>query len=131
MIVSWPGRIPPGVTDEVAHSNDLFPTVLALCGAEPATSDGVDLTPLWKGREALPQRDLFWRTMSHRAVRSGSWKLVMPLRDGGIPELYNLDDDPGEQRNVAKEKPAIVKKLIASWSQWEADVNLSAREYSR
>jgi arylsulfatase A-like enzyme len=131
MIVSWPGRIPPSVTDEVAISNDLLPTVLALCGAEPATSDGVDLAPLWKGREALPQRNFFWRTMSHRAVRSGPWKLVMPLRDGAKPELYNLDEDPGEQRNLAKKKPAIVKKLIASWSQWEADVNLSAREYSR
>jgi hypothetical protein len=55
----------------------------------------------------------------------------MPLRIGAKPELYNLDDDPGEQRNVAKEKPAIVKELSAAWSRWEADVNLSAKEYSR
>ena len=131
MIVSWPGRIPPGVTDELAHSNDLFPTLLGLSGADPVESDGVDLAPLWIGRKTLPKRDLFWRTLSHRAVRSGPWKLVMPLRAGAKSELYNLDDDPGEQRNVAKEKPAIVKKLSAAWSQWESDVNLSAREYSR
>jgi hypothetical protein len=56
---------------------------------------------------------------------------VMPLRDGAEPELYDLDDDPGEQRNVAKEKPAIVKELIASWARWETDANLSSREYSR
>ena len=131
MIVSWPGRIPPGVTDEVAHSNDLFPTLLGLSGTNPVESDGIDLAPLWTGREALPERDLFWRTMSHRAVRSGPWKLVASLRDGVQPELYNLEDDPGEQRNLAKEKPATVKKLSAAWSKWEADVNLSAREYSR
>ena len=55
----------------------------------------------------------------------------MTLRDGAKPELYNVDDDPGEQRDVAKETPAIAKKLSAAWSQWESDVNLSAREYSR
>jgi arylsulfatase A-like enzyme len=32
--------------------------------------------------------------------------------------LYNLDNDPGEQHNVAKENPDIAKKLIAAWSQW-------------
>ena len=131
MIVSWPGRIPPDVTDETTHSNDLFPTVLGLSGADPLDSDGVDLGPFWLERGALPKRDLFWRTQSHRAVRSGLWKLVASLRAGARPELYNLADDPGEQHNVAKEKPAIVKKLIVAWERWAADVNLSSREYSR
>lgn len=131
MIVSWPGRIQPGITNELVHSNDLFPTLLGLSCTEQSESDGADLAPLWIGREALPQRDLFWRTRSHRAVRSGPWKIVMPLRDDGQPELYNLNDDPGEQRNMAKENPAIVKRLIASWSRWEAEVSRSASEYSR
>jgi arylsulfatase A-like enzyme len=131
MIVSWRGRIPPGVTDAITHSNDLFPTLLGLSGADPVESDGINLAPQLIERRSLPERDVFWRTMSHRAVRTGPWKLVMPLRAGAKPELYNLDDDPGEQRNVAKEKPAIAKKLSATWSQWESDVNLSAREYSR
>ena len=51
MIVSWPGRVPLGVTNELAHSNDLFPTLLGLSGADPARSDGVDLAPLWIGRK--------------------------------------------------------------------------------
>lgn len=131
MIVSWPGRIPPSVTGEIAHSNDLFPTILGLSSADSVESDGVDLARLWIEREALPKRDLFWRTQSHRAVRTGPWKLVAPLRAGTQPELYNLDDDPGEERNVAKENPAIVTRLSAAWAEWEADVNLSATEYSR
>lgn len=131
MIVSWPGRIPPGVTDELVHSNDLFPTQLSLSGAAPVESDGVNLAPLWFGRKALPKRAFFWRTGSHLAVRSGPWKLIMPRKDDAKPELYNLDDDPGEARNVAKENPPIVKKLTVGWAQWEAGVNRSAREYSR
>lgn len=51
-------------------------------------------------------------------------RLVASLRDGGIPELYDLDDDPGEQRNMAKERPAIVKKLIAAWQGWNAQMAL-------
>jgi len=131
LIVSWPGRISPGVTNEVSHSNDLLPTLLSLSGAAPIESDGIDLAPFWTERASLPKRSLFWRTMSHRAVRSGPWKLVMPLQDGGKPELYNLDNDPGEQRSLANMKPAIVKQLTAAWSLWDADINLSAKEYSQ
>ena len=131
MIVKWPGQIPPGVTDELSHSNDLFPTILSLSNAGPVESDGVDLTPLWMDRKSLSKRELFWRTPSHRAVRYGLWKLIMPLNDDAKPELYNLDDDPREEQNVAKEKPAIVEKLSDDWGRWEADMNLSAREYSQ
>ncbi|MEQ9406554.1 MAG: hypothetical protein RIK87_02465 [Fuerstiella sp.] len=50
---------------------------------------------------------------------------------GTSPELYNLDDDPGEEHNVAKNKPAIVKTLVTAWARWEAETSLSARKYSR
>ena len=131
MIISWPERVRPGLTDETAHSNDWFPTLLGLSGADLVESDGVDLALLWRDGGSLPKRDLFWRTQSHRAVRRGPWKLVMPRRNGAEPELYNLDDDPSEQRNLAKVKPVIVKQLIAAWVRWEAEINRSAREYSR
>ena len=131
MIVSWPDRIPPGITDEITHSNDLLPTILSLCGADRVESDGINLAPLLMERKSLPKRDLFWRTMSHRAIRSGPWKLVIPRRENAKPELYKLDNDPGEEHNVAKENPAILKKLIAALSQWEIDVNLTAKKHSR
>ncbi|MCG6158124.1 sulfatase-like hydrolase/transferase [Rubinisphaera margarita] len=131
MIVSWPGRIAPGVTDELVHSNDLLPTMLSLIDEPAVSSDGIDLASLWIEREPLPKRDLFWRSGSQLAVRSGSWKLVASRKEGAKPELYNLDDDPGEQRNVATQYPTIVKKLSDAWSQWDADVDLSSMEYSR
>lgn len=131
LIVSWPGQVPPGVAHEIAHSNDMFPTLLGLSGAAPVESDGVNLARLWIDRETLTERDFFWRTRSHRAVRSGSWKLVMPLRNGAKPELYDLDDDPGEERNVAQQNPTIVTRLIAAWARWEAEVNLSVKEHNR
>ncbi len=130
-IVSWPGRIPPGVSDQITHSNDLLPTILSLTEADPVPTDGIDLASLWIEGEALPRRDLFWRSRSQLAVRSGPWKLVGLRKEGAKPEFYNLDDDPGEQRNVATQHPTIVKKLRNAWSRWDANVNLSSMEYSR
>ncbi len=51
------------------------------------------------------------------------------LVDVGKPvELYNLDDDLGEQHDLAGEKPRLVKQLSEAWAQWEAEVNASAKE---
>lgn len=125
MIVSWPSWIPPAVTNELAHSNDLLPTLLRLSGTEPVESDGVDLTSLLMKHEALPQRDLFWRTRSHRAVRSGLWKLVIQRGKSADAELYHLGDDPKEQKNLAEQYPERVKQLTENWKRWEASVNRS------
>ncbi len=129
-IVSWPGRIRPGVTHQTGHSTDLLPTLAHLAGAptENLKLDGVDLGPLLFRGEALPQRMLFWRSDDSRAVRSGAWKLC--VADAGKPvELYNLDDDLGEKHDLASEEPRLVKQLSEAWERWEADVNASAKKF--
>ncbi len=127
-IFSWPGRIDSGVTDATAHSTDLLPTLTRLAGLdEPSfVTDGVDLGPLLFDRQALPDRMLFWRARTQRAVRSGPWKLY---QNGVRTELYNLDDDLRQKRNLARDQPGLVEKLSSAWSDWEADVNRSAAEY--
>lgn len=133
MIVSWPGRIAPGITHETAHTNDLFPTFLGISGADSVDSDGVDLAPLWLKGEAIPKRALFWRTRSHRAVRSGPWKLVASLRDDAKPELYHLGNDPAESqsKNLAGSAPETAERLLKAWSAWQAGVAKSAKTVSR
>jgi len=131
MIVSWPRQIPPGVTEAVAHSNDLFPTILNLTHSTSVDTDGIDLTPVLFEREPIAERDLFWRSSSHAAVRSGPWKLVVPRKDSSKPELFHLADDPGERRNVANMHPGIVKQLRSAWSKWETEVDLSSKEYNQ
>jgi arylsulfatase A-like enzyme len=129
-IVSWPGRIEPAVTPETGHSVDLLPTIAALAGVgkNQFKTDGIDLEALLFDGQSLPDRTLFWRARSQAAVRSGHWKLY---RNGKRTELYNLNDDLGEQRDLADKHPDLVKRLNASWTRWETDVNKSAEKHER
>lgn len=124
LIASWPGRIEGGaVTGETAHSNDLAPTFLELAGIDPdeVESDGADLAPLLFENKALPERKLFWRTRSHRAVRSGPWKLVADIgARADQAELYHLGNDPGETQDLSAEKPGRVAELNRAWQSWNA-----------
>jgi len=128
MIVSWPGKISPGETDEIAHSIDLFPTFTSLAGVaiEDLRLDGIDLTPLLFRGEPVHPRPLFWRAGSDRAVREGRWKLC--ITDNGT-ELFDLSNDLGEQRDMANQEPDVVKRMSQAWVAWEAGVNRSAGTY--
>ena len=129
-IISWPGRIKPSVSAATAHSVDLLPTIAALSGVgmKEVQTDGLDLGPHLFAGKPLPDRMLFWRARRQSAVRRGPWKLH---RNGERTELYNLDDDLGEQHNLAAANPDLVKQLTSAWSRWEADVDKSAEKHER
>ncbi|MCB1230618.1 MAG: sulfatase-like hydrolase/transferase [Verrucomicrobiae bacterium] len=129
-IVSWPGRIEPAETDTLSHSTDLFPTIAAVAGIETdaLALDGADLGPLLFHGDALPDRTLFWRMKSLRAVRRGPWKLCA---EGKKVELFRLDTDPGEQIDLSAEEPDQLRELQAAWEAWNRDVNESAKTFAK
>ena len=130
-IASWPGRIPAGsVTRETAHSNDLALTFARIADIDLATQvfDGVDLAPVIFEEKELPARSLYWRSRSHRAVRSGPWKLVAE-RNGGQSKLYHLDKDPGETTDLSSQHPDRVRELDLAWDKWNATMEKSASEH--
>ena len=109
---------------------DLVPTFAAIANANAAglKYDGMDLSPrLFRG-ESLPNRELFWRMKDQKAVRRGPWKLVAEKRNQ--IELYDLENDLGEQNDLAEKKPELVTELRRVWDLWEADVNRSAAMYN-
>jgi arylsulfatase A-like enzyme len=122
-VAYWPGRIKPGgVCDQTVLGMDLFPTMAALAGAKLAAGlalDGVDLTRTLTYGERLPERTLFWAYRKQRAVRKGPWKLL--VQDDSV-RLFNLDDDLGEQHDLAKAEPEMVATLRAELAAWERDV---------
>ncbi|MDF1814065.1 MAG: sulfatase [Verrucomicrobiales bacterium] len=126
-IISWPGKIEPAVSTATGHSNDFFPTIAAAAGIETDRSDldGIDLLPLLQKGDPVPERTLFWRMKSLRAVRKGPWKLCAA---GRKVELFRLDTDPGETMDLSKEHPEKLGELDAAWQQWNADVNASAEK---
>jgi arylsulfatase A-like enzyme len=130
MIVSWPGSIPPALTEETAHSTDLLPTLAAVADAKSdhLQLDGMDLTSLLIKGERLPERMLFWRADDESAVRSGPWKLRI---QGEQHELFRLDSDVEETKNLFDQNPDIAKHLADAWKKWEADANESAQKAKR
>ena len=126
-IAWWPGKIKPGtVTDQLAISLDLMPTMLELAGAKlPAGHklDGVSLVPLLLEAKPLGHRRLFW---NGKAVRDGDWKLVVQAPGQKGVGLYDLSKDIGETTNLAEQHPDRVKEMLAALAAWKADVAATA-----
>jgi len=137
--VRWPGHVPAGVvSDEVIQMTDLFPTLLAAAGGKPEPAwkvDGLDVLPAWLGRARVPDRSLFWEWRSEGsnqlAALRGRFKLVTV--NNGPPELFDVEADPAERRNVIAEHPELAGKLRAELKAWlatearEPEANRSGR----
>ncbi len=139
-----PGKTKPGVDiDRLARHYDLFPTLAQFAGAtipQDLNLDGRSLMPLienpkadWDdrftffhigrwGKKNAPGR---WGTgdtdpdkakYKGFAVRNEKWRLV------GKSELYNIDEDPGEQNNVASENPQVVQQMLEAYDKWWDEV---------
>jgi arylsulfatase A len=145
-VARWPVKIPAGhVSDEMAATIDLLPTIAGLAGAPlpPHKIDGRDIWPLLSSKPGAktPHEALwfYWGAELH-AIRSGAWKLhfphsyrtvVSPGADGqpgpyrqaktGL-ELYHLERDIGEASNVAADHPEVVTRLQSLADQARADL---------
>lgn len=129
-IVRWPGHIKPGsVSRQVGMTMDFTASVLAAAGAlEPALQlDGIDLLPILEGRTPPVERTLFWRAHAarqQRAVRSGSWKLVIDLNRA---MLFDLAVDVGERENVIAQHTDVARRLRDQLLAWEREVDGGAK----
>ncbi|RME92821.1 MAG: hypothetical protein D6766_09350, partial [Verrucomicrobia bacterium] len=118
-IVRWPGHIQPGrVSHHLGYFPDILPTLAELAGVQPPPDiDGLSIVPELLGQAAAgrpqPQhRYLYWELGQQTAVRSGPWKAIQPRRNAPW-ELYNLDRDPSESRDLAAEHPDQLARLQA------------------
>ncbi|TVQ02267.1 MAG: sulfatase [Planctomycetaceae bacterium] len=129
----WEGglRVPflirvPGLTDGGGQSEvpvtgaDFYPTLLELAGLPLRPSqhaDGLSLVPLLRGG-TLPERPLIWHYPHYGnqggepsgIYRDGPWKLIRYYEDGR-DELYRLDSDLSETRDLAADEPERVLRM--------------------
>jgi len=143
-IVRWPGRIPPATEcSQLACTMDLLPTFAKLAGAAvPADRiiDGKDIWPLMAGKKNArsPHEAFYYYQMDQlQAVRSGKWKLHLPLKPKKknwgkpIPEaplqLFDLEADVAESQNLADRHPDVVKRLLALAEKARQDLGDTGR----
>ena len=126
-LVRWPSQVAAGSTS--AHLSafwDIVPTMAELTGqAIPTQSDGISIVPTLLGQgEQIPHKYIYHefirgraKPYSSRSLRQGDWKAVQVARDnkqgGGFHsiELYNLKNDLGETKDLAKQYPEIVDQM--------------------
>lgn len=117
MIVRWPGVIAEDSESDLAWAFwDFMPTAAALAKTEvPDDIDGLSVIPtLIPGTGTQEQHDhLYWEFHEGdflRAARKGPWKAVLSRKKGKM-ELYNLDEDLGEQHDIVTEQTAIATEM--------------------
>lgn len=122
-LARWPGVISAGaVLDQPVSTLDFASTALALAGIPAETRlDGLDISGYLAGRSALPgQRVLSWRFGEQRALRRGSWKYYGYM--GEIELLFDLDADPGEERDLSQDHPELLAELQGLYQEWESEL---------
>ena len=118
MIVSWPNRIKPGSTsDHISSFYDVLPTLCDITGANiPNKIDGISFKNTLLNKKQKAHDFLYWEFPSYKgqqAVRIGKWKGIRKnIFDGNMKiELYNLENDLGEENDLSKDHPDIIKRI--------------------
>lgn len=134
IMVSWPGHIEPRMDERNLATNiDIWPTIAGLLGTEvPEALDGINLTDA----NAVANRDSIYgeqfdhdisnvfrpaESLQARWVIRNQWKLIahQPLVEPADPlQLYDLQADPEERKNLAKAHPQITAELLAALDDW-------------
>ena len=144
--VKMPGVLPEGrVHEGVFSCLDLAPTICELVGVatERGAFDGRSQLAELKGeRKADPNRTLHWDTGWQWSVRMGDWKLLVTTNENRArssanfeqvdvrfgTHLYNLAEDPGEEHNLAAQRPDLVDMLTERHRAWRASLTTAEQD---
>ncbi len=123
LIAHWPSGIPATRRGAIEHQPGHLIDIMATCvdlGRTPAPApapEGLSLRPAFEGLALGRPVPLFWEHEGNRAVRDGKWKLVAKGPEGPW-ELYDIDLDRSELRNLAEREPERVRALAVQWDAW-------------
>lgn len=149
LFIRWPAAgWAPHVVPHITSHIDVFPTLLDLCGVtrpEGPPIDGLSLRPLLeKENAAWKQRTLFThnpinetnkfpgavRTQRHRLVKeikgaAGGSKAKADDASAKPWQLYDMQTDPGQEKDIASTHPELVQQLSDQYDQWLASISAS------
>jgi len=144
----WPagGLRPAGDVDGVTAVQDILPTLVDLLDLDvppEARFDGISLADVVRGRTEVPaDRSVVinYSRMPFKAMRTAPDSAAVPQREGaavlwkrwrllGDKELYNLEDDPLQERNVIGSHPEVAAQMRARLDAWWEGVAGRANEF--
>ena len=125
MIISWKGKIKPGLVDNetlIINGLDLLPTLCDFAGINiPENKPGVSLKNVALGKQKQPARSyVVSETLGARMVYDGEWKYMVAGNEEQHEMLFHLKNDPGEMTNLST-NPAYAdqltrcRKLLTDW----------------
>lgn len=116
--IAWgPGLVPQGqVSDHIGYFGDLMATALDVVDASAHRPlDSVSMLPVFTGSDDQQQHDMvyfeFYEMGGIQAVRHGDYKAIRSPFFTGTIRLYNVNQDPKEQIDIASQHPELVAKI--------------------
>jgi arylsulfatase A-like enzyme len=123
--ISWPnGELRgPSDVDALAQAQDVLPTLIELCNLQAPSGlqfDGISLAPLLRGafQPELESRMLVVQQADHKGPGTVMWKKWRLVEN----ELYNVEEDRGQEVDLAVRHPDIVERMRVHYDRWWSGV---------
>ena len=134
LLIHAPKQGKPLQNNQPVWGPDLTPTLAQLAGIKnvPSAVDGISLVGSLQGvKEESTSRNLVWHYPHYSnqggrpggVWRDGPWKLI-EFYDSGRKELFQLEKDPGESRNLALDEPKRVEAMAARLKAWQSEAKV-------
>jgi arylsulfatase A-like enzyme len=121
----WKGKINAGTSDALVSQIDLLTSLASLVGSEERSGDGQDLLPVFMGESQVGRETLVLEATTRTALRHQNWIMIPPYDGPAVNkqvnielgndeefQLYDLNQDVEQQRNLAMDKPEKLKELV-------------------
>ena len=128
-VISYPKGIPVGMNGKVVHQPghlvDVMATLVGISKAKYPSRyndhaitpmQGVNLLPLWQGKNLQRKEPIFWEHEGNIALREGKWKLVKEDKEKEF-QLYDMENDRTEMNDLSEKEPAKVKEMMQKYEK--------------
>ncbi|KJF45705.1 sulfatase family protein [Draconibacterium sediminis] len=135
-ITYWKGKIEPKKSDALISQIDILASVAKLTGAEVNSSDSEELLDVLLGKSDEGREELVLEASSRTALRKNNWLMIPPYKGAAVAvqvnielgnssefQLYNLNDDIGQQTNLAKTNPDKLNEMIGDYKEIVGTMN--------
>ncbi|WP_372651363.1 arylsulfatase [Draconibacterium sp.] len=135
-ITYWKGQIEPKKSDALISQIDILASVAKLTGAEVNSSDSEELLDILLGKSDEGREELVLEASSRTAFRKGNWLMIPPYKGPAVAaqvnielgnssefQLYNLNDDIGQQTNLAKTNPDKLNEMVSDFEKVVGTLN--------